>query len=90
MAEPNSAVGAQPKSMKPSEPHSASPPAHRKGNESFRDVRSVPPAHLRPSGKHAVSTSATANPTTKPPVKIEAAYHKADAAIQKLIDLLAA
>ena len=29
-------------------------------------------------------------PTSKPPVKIEAAYHKADAAIQKLIDLLAA
>jgi hypothetical protein len=26
----------------------------------------------------------------KPPAKIEAAYHKADAAIQKLIDLLAA
>jgi hypothetical protein len=27
---------------------------------------------------------------SKPPVKIEAAYHKADAAIQKLVDLLAA
>jgi hypothetical protein len=28
--------------------------------------------------------------TTRPPVKIEAAYHKADAAIQKLVDLVAA
>jgi hypothetical protein len=28
--------------------------------------------------------------TTKPPAKIEAAYHKADAAIQKLVDLVAA
>jgi len=61
-----------------------------KGTKVSTLVYSVPPAHLRPSGKHAVSTSATANPTTKPPVKIEAAYHKADAAIQKLIDLLAA
>jgi hypothetical protein len=30
------------------------------------------------------------SPTSKPPVKIEAAYHKADAAIQNLIDQLAA
>jgi hypothetical protein len=28
--------------------------------------------------------------TTKPPAKIESAYHKADAAIQKLVDLIAA
>jgi len=28
--------------------------------------------------------------TSNPPAKIEAAYHKADAAIQKLVDLLAA
>jgi hypothetical protein len=28
--------------------------------------------------------------TVKPPAKIEAAYHKADAAIQKLVDLIAA
>jgi len=28
--------------------------------------------------------------TSNPPAKIEAAYHKADAAIQQLIDLLAA
>ena len=27
---------------------------------------------------------------SKPPAKIEAAYHKADAAIQKLVDLVAA
>src|SRR5712671_650458 len=47
-----------------------------KGTKVSTLVYSVPPAHLRPSGKHAVSTSATANPTTKPPVKIEVAYHK--------------
>jgi hypothetical protein len=29
-------------------------------------------------------------PVSKPPAKIEAAYHKADAAIQKLVDLIAA
>jgi len=28
--------------------------------------------------------------TAKPPAKIEAAYHSADAAIQKLVDLIAA
>jgi hypothetical protein len=28
--------------------------------------------------------------TAKPPAKIETAYHKADAAIQKLVDLVAA
>jgi hypothetical protein len=28
--------------------------------------------------------------TAKPPAKIEAAYHNADAAVQKLVDLLAA
>jgi hypothetical protein len=28
--------------------------------------------------------------TTRPRAKIEAAYHKADAAIQKLVDLVAA
>jgi hypothetical protein len=28
--------------------------------------------------------------TAKPPAKIEAAYHKADAAIQNLVDLLVA
>jgi hypothetical protein len=28
--------------------------------------------------------------TTKPPARIEAAYHRADAAIQKLVDLVAA
>lgn len=28
--------------------------------------------------------------TTKPPAQIEVAYHKADAAIQKLVDLIAA
>ncbi len=32
-----------------------------KGTKVSTLVYSVPPAHLRPSGKHAVSTSATAN-----------------------------